>query len=120
MQKNMRQSSRPLDDGVYEIIYSDWLIVMSRSHQENEENRRRLRWRTRRGLLENDLILTRFMDAHEQTLTDNEVSALTLLLDLSDNVLLDLFLSRTALESEIDTPDVQHLLTRIRQFTNVA
>ena len=27
--------------------------------------RRRLRWRARRGLLENDIVLTRFLDRHD-------------------------------------------------------
>jgi antitoxin CptB len=40
------------------------------THQSDPANRARLRWRARRGLLENDLILTRFLDAHEETLTD--------------------------------------------------
>ena len=46
------------------------------------------------GLLENDLILTRFLDAHEADLSDEEVDALTRLLDLADNPLMDLLLAR--------------------------
>ena len=38
----------------------------------------------RRGLLENDIVLGRFLDAHEQALTDEEVEALDRLLDLTD------------------------------------
>ncbi len=34
----------------------------------------RLRWRCRRGLLENDLILARFMDARGPTMSDDEVA----------------------------------------------
>ena len=47
------------------------------SHQADPANRARLRWRSRRGLLENDIILTRFLDAYETELTDEEVDALT-------------------------------------------
>ena len=47
-----------------------------RAHQADPSNRARLRWRARRGLLENDIILTRFLDAHETELTDEEVSVL--------------------------------------------
>ena len=36
------------------------------NHQSDPANRARLRWRSRRGLLENDLMLTRFLDAHEE------------------------------------------------------
>jgi antitoxin CptB len=58
------------------------------AHQADAARRARLRWRSRRGLLENDIILTRFLDAHEMTLSDAEVAALTLLLDQTDNDLL--------------------------------
>eukprot|EP01034_Spumella_vulgaris_P037987 gene37987-46873_t len=75
-------------------------------------NRARLRWRARRGLLENDIILTRFLDAHETELTDEEVDAFTRLLDLSDNALMDLVLARAEPEGEIDLPHVRALLQR--------
>nr|WP_188130259.1 succinate dehydrogenase assembly factor 2 [Massilia mucilaginosa] len=74
-----------------------------------------MRWRSRRGLLENDLILTRFLDAHEEGLTDDEVDALTRLLDLADNPLMDLILARKEPEGEVDLPHVRALLERLRQ-----
>jgi len=55
----------------------------------------RLRWRCRRGMLENDLILARFLDARGATLTEGEVAALDRLLDLADNELWDLLSGRT-------------------------
>ncbi|MFA7666781.1 MAG: succinate dehydrogenase assembly factor 2 [Burkholderiaceae bacterium] len=63
--------------------------------QEDPARRRRLRWRARRGLLENDLVLGRFFDRYEATLTDDDVAGLDELLDLTDNELLDLILGRT-------------------------
>jgi antitoxin CptB len=54
----------------------------------------RLRWRCRRGMLENDLILTRFLDARGAGITDQEVVALERLLNLSDNELWDLLAGR--------------------------
>ena len=84
------------------------------THQADPANRSRLRWRARRGLLENDLILTRFLDAHEQDLTDDEVDALTRLLDLADNPLLDLLLGRNEPSGELDLPHVHALLQRLR------
>ena len=63
-------------------------------HQADEARRRRLRWRARRGLLENDLVLTRYLDRHEAELGDDEVAGLDELLDLTDNELLDLILGR--------------------------
>ena len=85
------------------------------THQSDPANRARLRWRSRRGLLENDLVLTRFLDAHEETLSDEDVDALTRLLDLADNPLMDLLLARTEPEGELDLPQVRALLVRLRQ-----
>jgi antitoxin CptB len=85
------------------------------THQSDPANRARLRWRSRRGLLENDLILTRFLDAHEQGLSDEEVDALSRLLDLADNPLMDLLLARKEPEGEVDLPHVRALLARLRQ-----
>ncbi|MDB5917409.1 MAG: succinate dehydrogenase assembly factor 2 [Massilia sp.] len=85
------------------------------THQSDPANRARLRWRSRRGLLENDLILTRFLDANEAGLSDEDVDALTRLLDLADNPLMDLLLARTEPEGEIDLPHVRALLARLRQ-----
>ena len=85
------------------------------THQADPAKRARLRWRGRRGLLENDLILTRFLDAHEENLTDEEVDAFTRLLDLSDNDLLDLLLARNEPEGEQALPHVRALLERLRQ-----
>ncbi len=83
-------------------------------HQDDPAKRARLRWRSRRGLLENDLILTRFLDAHEVGLTDEEVDALTRLLALSDNDLMGLLLGRAEPEGELDVPHVRALLARLR------
>ncbi len=84
-------------------------------HQDDPAKRARLRWRSRRGLLENDLILTRFLDAHEVDLTDEEVDALTRLLDLSDNDLMSLMLGQKELEGELAMPHIAALLARLRQ-----
>ncbi|MDN4036308.1 succinate dehydrogenase assembly factor 2 [Massilia sp. YIM B02443] len=89
--------------------------LSSTAHQADPANRARLRWRARRGLLENDLILTRFLDAHEEQLTDDEVDALTRLLDLADNPLMDLLLGRVEPEGDVDLPHVRALLAKLRQ-----
>jgi len=89
--------------------------MQQNTHQSDLANRSRLRWRSRRGLLENDLILTRFLDAHEEDLSDADVDALTRLLDLADNPLLDLLLARSEPEGEVDLPHVRALLVRLRQ-----
>lgn len=84
------------------------------SHQDDPLNRARLRWRARRGLLENDIVMTRFLDRHENELTDSDVGALTELLDLSDNVLLDLILARKEPDAPLDRPEVQRVLAWLR------
>jgi antitoxin CptB len=78
----------------------------------------RLRWRCRRGLLENDLLLARFFQHHETQLTMPSAQPLTAalmhLMDLADNDLLDLFLGRQQPTGELDQPAVWHVLSLIR------
>jgi antitoxin CptB len=45
-------------------------------------------------MLENDLILTRFLDARGDAITEQEVAALDILLKMSDNELWDLLSGR--------------------------
>lgn len=54
----------------------------------------RLRWRCRRGLLELDLVFSRFLDAHLERLDENQRAALARLLDLPDNDLWDMVTGR--------------------------
>ncbi|MDF8360538.1 succinate dehydrogenase assembly factor 2 [Achromobacter anxifer] len=79
-----------------------------------ELERARLRWRARRGLLENDLIITRYLDAHEGELTDDDVAALTQLFEMGDNDLLDLLLARKELEGALDTPRLRRIIGQMR------
>ncbi len=76
--------------------------------------RTRLRWRARRGLLENDLIITRFLDANEDKLSNADVDGLAMLFALGDNDLLDILLSRKEPDGSLDCPEVRDVLTRIR------
>jgi antitoxin CptB len=69
----------------------------------------RLRWRCRRGMLENDLILARFLDARGDALTDGELAALDRLLELSDNELWDLLSGRQEPEDSAVKPLVEAL-----------
>jgi antitoxin CptB len=80
----------------------------------SDQDRVRLRWRARRGLLENDLILTQYLDTFEKELTDVEVGALTQLFELGDNELLDLLLGRLEPEGALDRPAVKMVLAQIR------
>lgn len=84
------------------------------SHQADPLCRARLRWRARRGLLENDLILTRFLDRHEHALSDDDVVALDALLELADDELMNLILARKELEGAFDTASVRRLIGWLR------
>ena len=90
-------------------------MQMTESHQDDPARRARLRWRSRRGLLENDLILTRFLDAYETALSDIDVDALTRILELTDNDLMGLLLGNDEPKDELDLPHVRALLARLRQ-----
>ncbi len=85
------------------------------AHQDDPARRTRLRWRSRRGLLENDLILSRFLDAHELSLTDDDVDAFTKLMELPDNDLMGLLLGQNEPVDELNQPHVHALLIRLRQ-----
>jgi antitoxin CptB len=71
--------------------------------------RSRLRWRCRRGMLENDLILTRFLDARGDAITDQEVAALDILLEMSDNELWELLSGREEPADAAVTPLLERL-----------
>ena len=60
----------------------------------DERSLSKLRWRCRRGLLENDLLIEKFFARHESTLTVSQAKGLSDLMELSDNDLLDLLLKR--------------------------
>jgi antitoxin CptB len=80
----------------------------------DERSLSRLRWRCRRGLLENDLFVERFFRRHEETITTRQAAGLSALMDLPDNDLLDLLLCRKEPEGELDRPDVHEVLALLR------
>jgi antitoxin CptB len=74
----------------------------------------KLRWRCRRGLLENDLLIARFFQRHADSLTVRQAEALGMLMELADNDLLDLLLRRGEPEGALDRPDVKEVLEMLR------
>ena len=70
----------------------------------------KLKWRCRRGLLENDLFIERFFRHYEQTITKRQAAGLETLMELADNDLLDLLLARQQLGGELDRPEVREVL----------
>ncbi len=75
---------------------------------------RRLKWRARRGMLENDIIISRFLEQHAGELGQEAVLAFEALLELPDNDLLDLLLARSELPTDLDQPAVHELLAQLR------
>ena len=69
----------------------------------------RLRWRCRRGMLENDLILARFLDAWGGALEATQVAALDRLLELTDGDLWDLLSARAEPEDAALAPLIAQL-----------
>jgi antitoxin CptB len=64
----------------------------------------RIRWQCRRGLLELDLVLARFLDRHLENLSPGALVAFKRLLDYPDNDLWDL------LTRKIPPPDAESAL----------
>ncbi len=78
----------------------------------------KLRWRCRRGLLENDIFIERFFNRFASTLTVSQSNALSCLMDLSDNDLLDLHLARKALaevDASLDREDIREILSMLTE-----
>ena len=78
----------------------------------------KLKWRCRRGLLENDLFIERFFQRFSASLTIRQADALGALMDLSDNDLLDVNLARKTLEqvdAQLDREDVREVLKMLRE-----
>ena len=63
------------------------------------KNLERVRWRCRRGLLELDIVLGRFIDKHYAQLNEEEARAFEELLDMPDNPLWDMIAGRGAQEA---------------------
>jgi succinate dehydrogenase flavin-adding protein (antitoxin of CptAB toxin-antitoxin module) len=70
----------------------------------------RLKWRSRRGLLELDLVFERFWKGSGSTLTYTDLQALDRLLALPDNDLLDLVMGR----AESADVHLRELLAKLR------
>lgn len=74
----------------------------------------KLRWRCRRGLLENDLFIERYFARMGEQVSVTQAEGLTALMDLADNDLLDLMLRRKEPSGEIDTAAVREVLAELR------
>ena len=75
----------------------------------------KLRWRCRRGLLENDLFIERFFNRFAPQMTVGQARGMYVLMDLSDNDLMDLLMRRKPLGSDIESEEVSEVLTMLLQ-----
>jgi antitoxin CptB len=84
----------------------------------DERSLSKLKWRCRRGLLENDLFIERFFQRFEANLTVRQAQGLGALMALSDNDLLDLNLGRKTLQQvdeSLARDDVQEVLSMLKK-----
>ena len=87
----------------------------------DERGLSKLKWRCRRGLLENDLFIERFFARFGSELTVTQGKSLSELMELGDNDLLDLHLSRKPLAQvapELDRPEVREVLEMLKSKEN--
>ena len=96
------------------MLADESLARQDRHAPVSERSLSKLRWRCRRGLLENDLFIERFFARHESRLTVGQARGMYVLMDLSDNDLMDLLLRRTELQPEIGTEEVREVLDMLR------
>jgi antitoxin CptB len=79
----------------------------------------RLKSDSRRGLLENDLILQRFFERYGAQISAEDGKILGQLLALDDNDLMDLLIGRkdsvVGLEKEMDSDSFKAVLQRLRE-----
>jgi len=78
---------------------------------------KRLIWRCRRGMLELDIVLGKFISQHFDALTRQQLRLLEVLLDYQDTELLELVTGR----AQVEDPSIVELLTLIRsEYDDIA
>lgn len=93
-------------------------VVINTDELIDERALSKLKWRCRRGLLENDIFIERFFRRFESSLTVKQSQGLSALMDLSDHDLLDLHLARKTLaqvDADLDRDDVREVLSMLRE-----
>ena len=80
----------------------------------DERGLSKLRWRCRRGLLENDLFIEKFFIRHAGSLTVGQADGMNQLMELADNDLMDLLLRRREPGADITTDEAREVLEMLR------
>lgn len=86
---------------------------LDRSTPLGERALSKLRWRCRRGLLENDLFIERFFNRYATDITVGQARGMYVLMDLSDNDLMDLLMKRKPLSDDIASEDVSEVFNML-------
>ena len=81
--------------------------------------KKKIIWRARRGLLENDIILKRFFSRYQRVLSEGEWLALEKLLDKTDNELLDIILDIEKLNENDLSPETLSLLSKLLSLIHI-
>jgi antitoxin CptB len=81
-----------------------------REGRGDDRHLERLKWKSRRGLLELDLVLERFWKETGLTMRDEQAAALERLLTMPDNDLLDVVMGR----AEIPEPHLRVMVEKLR------
>lgn len=81
------------------------------THLMSEVEKKRLAWRCRRGMLELDIVLQKFIHSHFASLSETELKQLDVLLDYPDNDFWDLVSTR---KDVTDNDDLHSLLAKLR------
>ena len=76
--------------------------------------KKKIIWRARRGLLENDIILKRFFSKYQKDLSKGEWLALEKLLGKTDNELLDIILDIGKLNEKALSRETYSILSKLR------
>ena len=77
------------------------VLLIAKNNKDTEQ--RRLAWRCRRGLLELDIVLQRFVAQQFTDFSDAELTALDALLELPDNDFWGLLVNENASMEDLDT-----------------
>ena len=93
-----------------ERVVSSGTVLERTQGAAQHERAERLKWRSRRGLLELDLVFERFWATFGLQMTDVEAAALERLLAMPDNDLLDLVMGR----AEIPDAQLRAMLEKLR------
>ena len=93
------------------MMGDELLDTLDRNTPLGERALSKLRWRCRRGLLENDLFIERFFNRYAPKMTVGQARGMYILMDLSDNDLMDLFMKRKPLGAEIESEEVSEVLS---------